>query len=85
MELTLDTPTREERLAELKGQIVMDDYTVDASLVADAILTKVRLVRAVRRQMLDDPGADQSLEGRSPNRPGAGSRPPYRVATGRFR
>lgn len=37
-----------ERLNELKREIAIDAYEVDASEIADAILRKLRLVKSVR-------------------------------------
>jgi hypothetical protein len=59
----------EPRVRELKHTIAVDDYTVDASLVASEILEKMRLVRTVREQLMEDPEADRSRGQRFQSRP----------------
>jgi hypothetical protein len=57
----MNTPGTDTRLAELKQRVATGDYVVDASLAADAILEKVRLVRTARRQLTEDSEAGPSL------------------------
>src|SRR4051794_15697868 len=57
------------RVTQLKHTIAMDDYAVDASLVASEILEKMRLVRTVRDQLMEGPEADRSRGGRFRSRP----------------
>jgi hypothetical protein len=56
-----------ERVDELKRDIALKQYDVDAGVVADAIVSKLRLVKRGRRA-LDLPVADRS--------PSAPERPP---------
>lgn len=45
-------PTRgQQRLAPPKNQIAIDDYEVDPKRVADAIITKLRLVRRAHQAL----------------------------------
>src|SRR4051794_8138846 len=48
------------RVTQLKHTIALDDYSVDAGLVADEILEKMRLVRTVREQLMEGPEADRT-------------------------
>jgi hypothetical protein len=61
----LNTSRENARLAELKRQVTMHDYTVDASLVADEIFEKMRLVRTVRSQLIEGSEADRNQGARS--------------------
>ena len=49
-----------ERVDELKREIALKRYDVDAGAVADAIVSKMRLVREGRRALAGT-AADQSL------------------------
>jgi hypothetical protein len=60
----MNTPGTDARLAELKQRVATSDYVVDASLAADAILEKMRLVRTARRQLTEDFEAGLSLVAR---------------------
>jgi len=53
-----DRKESEERLRTLKRDIALNQYAVDAGAVADAIVSKLRLVR--RGQMALGFGADRS-------------------------
>lgn len=55
---------QEDRMAELKSSIAQRHYSVDAGLVAEEILRKLRLVRSARRELERGPG-------RTPGRPAA--------------
>ena len=44
-----------ERVVELKREIALKRYDVDASAVADAIVAKMRLVKQGRRALAADP------------------------------
>ena len=48
----MNTTARQVRLAELKRRVAKGEYTVDAGLVADEILERLRLVGTVRRQLV---------------------------------
>ena len=48
------------RVTQLKHTIAVDDYAVDAGLVASEILEKMRLVRTIREQLMEGPEADRS-------------------------
>ena len=63
-------PSDAERLNELKREIAINSYDVDASEIAEAILRKLRLVRSARLALA---GAEAD---RSPRRRGA--EPPVR-------
>jgi hypothetical protein len=56
---TTDLSESRTRLNELKRDIALDRYAPDSGDVADAILTKLQLVRRARR-VLDERGAGQS-------------------------
>lgn len=62
------TETTEQRvfeegtMAELKTRIEQRQYSVDAELVAEEILRKLRLVKWARRELVSGPG-------RTPGRP----------------
>jgi anti-sigma28 factor (negative regulator of flagellin synthesis) len=60
VDLLVDTAST-ERVYELKREIAMKRYDVDAAAVADAIVSKMRLVREGRRALAaTEPGADRS-------------------------
>ena len=61
----MNTSRRDARLAELKRQVAMGEYAPDASLVADEILEKMRLVRTARRQLVEGSEAGRIPGGRS--------------------
>lgn len=46
----------DQPMTELKTQIAHRDYSVDAELVAEEILRKLRLVRWARRELVSGPG-----------------------------
>ncbi len=50
-----------ERVGELKREIALKRYDVDASVVADAIVAKMRLVKQGRRALAVD-AVDRSLQ-----------------------
>jgi hypothetical protein len=58
-ERTTDLSESRTRLNELKRDIALDRYAPDAGDIADAILTKLQLVKRARR-VLDESGAGQS-------------------------
>ena len=58
---TGQAPTGDDsQVTHLKHTIAMNDYNVDAGLVAGEILEKMRLVRTVREQLMEGPEADRS-------------------------
>jgi hypothetical protein len=59
----------EERMSELKRDIALNRYDVDARAVADAILTKVQLVKRCR-MALASAEDDRIRMGSLPSRPG---------------
>ena len=74
MSMTLTPPLNETQgqrvpedttMTELKTQIAERKYSVDADLVAEEILRKLRLVRWARRELVSGPG-------RTPGRPAHG-------------
>lgn len=64
-ETTEQRVPEDNTMAELKTQIAQRDYSVDAELVAEEILRKLRLVRWARRELV-------SGTGRTPGRPAPG-------------
>jgi len=58
-ERTTDLSESRTRLNELKRDIALDRYAPDSGDIADAILTKLQLVKRARR-VLDENGAGQS-------------------------
>jgi hypothetical protein len=58
-ERTTDLSGSRTRLNELKRDIALDRYAPDSGEIANAILTKLQLVKRARR-VLDDGGAGQS-------------------------
>ena len=48
--------SEEGTMAELKTQIEQHQYSVDAELVAEEILRKLRLVKWARRELASGPG-----------------------------
>jgi hypothetical protein len=55
-------------MSDLKRDIALDRYDVDARAVADAILTKLQLVKRCQLA-LQSADADRMPMGRSPGRP----------------
>jgi hypothetical protein len=49
----MNTSRTDARLTELKRRVAAGEYAVDASLVADEIHDKMRLVTTVRRQLVE--------------------------------
>ena len=64
----MNTTARQARLAELKRQVDTGEYTLDAGLVADEILEKLRLVRTVRRQLVAVSETERALPARRRSR-----------------
>lgn len=64
----MNTTTREARLAELKRRVAKGEYTLDAGLVADEILEKLRLVRTVRTQLVAGSETERTLRARPRSR-----------------
>lgn len=62
LEARRQSPTEVSEVSELKSQIEQRDYNVDAALVAEAILRKLRLVKWARRELVSEAG-------RTPGRP----------------
>jgi hypothetical protein len=58
-ERTMDLSESRPRLNQLKRDIALDRYAPDSGEIADAILTKLQLVRRARRA-LGESGAGQS-------------------------
>ena len=58
--------TTRERVGELKREIALKRYDVDAGAVADAIVSKLRLVRRGRRALEDAAGPSLDAADRSP-------------------
>ena len=56
------------RLKTLKDQIAIGEYRVDSSAVAEEMIRKMNLIRAVRREMGHP--ADRILPFQAPRRPG---------------
>jgi Anti-sigma-28 factor, FlgM len=61
----MNSSRTDARLAELKRRVAMGEYAVDASLVADEILEKMRLVRTVRPQLVEASEAGRTPGARS--------------------
>lgn len=55
-ETTEQRVSEDNTMAELKTQIAQRDYSVDAELVAEEILRKLRLVRWARRELVSGAG-----------------------------
>lgn len=65
-----DTPTRKsERLEHLKREIAQRQYTVDAEVVADAIVRKLALVRRGLEALSADSEADRNRADQPAPRP----------------
>lgn len=67
--LEMNNTEPEERMSELKRDIALNRYNVDSRVVADAILTKVQLVKRCR-MALASAEADRIQMGSLPSRPG---------------
>ena len=64
----MNTTTGQARLAELKRRVARGEYTVDAGLVADEILERLRLVGTVRRQLVADTETQRAQRARPRSR-----------------
>jgi hypothetical protein len=62
-------PKNRDRLEQLKRDIALDRYAVDASDVADAIVWKLRLVRRAQEALAASSGADRTRAARPAHRP----------------
>ena len=64
----MNTTTRQARLAELKRRVAKGEYTLDAGLLADEMLEKLRLVRTIRRQLVAGSEAERTRQARPRSR-----------------
>jgi hypothetical protein len=52
----ITAPEEDPRMTRLKTKVSQNDYYVEADLVAEEILRKVKLIRMVRRQLANGSG-----------------------------
>jgi hypothetical protein len=60
----MNTTTRQARLAELKRLVAKGEYSVDAGLLADEMLERLRLVRTVRAQLIAGSKTERAVPAR---------------------
>ena len=55
-EKELTTPQEDPTMTKLKTQVAEHSYDVDSSLVAEAIIRKLRMVKWARHELVSEPG-----------------------------